>query len=333
MDLPQPLAELLSGQTAVLLLVFAAALLVGLGVFALVGGPSLGRRLDAQAAQTSRRPQSRSKASIRLDKTTPQWLGWLKWLGERFSRAEPDSKGERLVGIRRKLVQAGFYSQSAVSLYFGLRVALATGLPLAVLGTFPLFTDLDPAVLTMTAAFAVVVGLFFPAMYLRLKLNDRQRKFRNGFPDTMDMLLVCVQAGLGLDAAIDRVGLEMKRSHPLISEQLGFMGGELRAGRRRDDALRALADRIGIEEVAALATLLVQSEKLGASLSDTLRAHAADMRAKRMLRAEEKANMLPVLLAIPLVLFVLPALMTVVMTPAVIRVVRDLLPTLSGSGN
>jgi tight adherence protein C len=109
-----------------------------------------------------------------------------------------------------------------------------------------------------------------------------------------------------------------------------MMSAELRAGRRRDEALRGMSDRIGIDEVSSLVTLLVQSEKLGASLSDTLRAHSEDMRAKRLLRAEEKANRLPVMLSIPVVLFVLPALMVTALTPAIIKVVRDLLPTMSG---
>jgi tight adherence protein C len=144
-------------------------------------------------------------------------------------------------------------------------------------------------------------------------------------------MLVCVEAGLGLEAAFARVGEELVRSHPLIAEQLGTVVLELRAGRSREDALRRLADRAEVDEIRAFATLLIQSTKLGSSVGQTLRIYAAEMREKRRMRAEEKAHRLPVLLSVPLVACMLPVMIGVLMLPAFIRVVRSVLPALSGA--
>jgi tight adherence protein C len=143
-------------------------------------------------------------------------------------------------------------------------------------------------------------------------------------------MLVCVEGGLGLEAAFSRVGQEITHAHPLLAEQFGAVVLELRAGRSREDALRRLADRAGVDEIRAFSTLLIQSTKLGSSIGQTLRTYAAEMRLKRRMRAEEKAHRLPVLLSVPLVGCMLPVMIGVLMLPAAIRVIRSVLPTLSG---
>jgi tight adherence protein C len=143
-------------------------------------------------------------------------------------------------------------------------------------------------------------------------------------------MLVCVEAGLGLESAFSRVGMEITTSHPLLAEQFGAVVLELRAGRSREDALRRMADRAGVDEIRAFSTLLIQSTKLGSSLAQTLRIYAAEMREKRRMRAEEKAHRLPVLISIPLVACMLPVMIGVLMLPAAIRVVRTLVPALGG---
>jgi tight adherence protein C len=137
---------------------------------------------------------------------------------------------------------------------------------------------------------------------------------------------------LGLEAAFARVGMELTTSHPLLAEQIGMVVLELRAGRSREDALRRMADRAGTDEIRAFATLLIQSTKLGSSVSQTLRTYAAEMRERRRMRAEEKAHRLPVLISIPLVACMLPVMIGVLMLPAAIRVVRSVLPAMSGGG-
>jgi len=180
--------------------------------------------------------------------------------------------------------------------------------------------------------FAAAMGLYLPNVFIRAKADQRQRALINAFPDALDLMLVCVEAGLGLEAAFARVGMEMTTSHPLLAEQFGAVVLELRAGRSHEDALRRLADRAGADDIRAFATLLIQSTKLGSSIAQTLRTYAAEMREKRRMRAEEKAHRLPVLISIPLVACMLPCMIGVLMLPAAIRVVRGILPALHGGG-
>ncbi len=186
------------------------------------------------------------------------------------------------------------------------------------------------AKLYITLVIAAALGLYLPNIFIRAKADRRQREIINAFPDALDLMLVCVEAGLGLEAAFARVGLEMTESHPLLAEQFGAVVLELRAGRSREDALRRMADRAGADEIRAFATLLIQSTKLGSSVAQTMRIYASDMRERRRMRAEEKAHRLPVLLSIPLVACMLPVMIGVLMLPAVIRVMREVLPRLSG---
>jgi len=169
-------------------------------------------------------------------------------------------------------------------------------------------------------------------VFVRARADRRQREIINAFPDGLDLMLVCVEAGLGLEAAFSRVGMEMTTSHPRLAEQLGAVVLELRAGRGMEDALRRMSDRAGAEEIQAFTTLLIQSTKLGSSIAQTLRTYASEMREKRRMRAEEKAHRLPVLLSIPLVACMLPAMIGVLMLPAAIRVVRSVVPALAGGG-
>ncbi|HJS41048.1 MAG TPA: type II secretion system F family protein, partial [Sphingomicrobium sp.] len=179
---------------------------------------------------------------------------------------------------------------------------------------------------------AAALGLYLPALFVRAKADRRQQEIINGFPDALDLMLVCVEAGLGLEAAFARVGMEMTESHPRVAEQFGAVVLEMRAGRNREDALRRMADRAGVDEIRAFATLLIQSTKLGSSIAQTLRIYAAEMRERRRMRAEEKAHRLPVLLSIPLVACMLPVMIGVLMLPAAIRVVRAIVPALGGGG-
>jgi tight adherence protein C len=178
---------------------------------------------------------------------------------------------------------------------------------------------------------AALLGLYVPALFVRAKADRRREAIINGFPDALDLMLVCVEAGLGLEAAFARVGQEMATTNPLVAQQLGNVVLELRAGRSREDALRRMADRAEADEIRAFATLLIQSTKLGSSVAQTLRIYASEMREKRRLRAEEKAHRLPVLLSIPLVACMLPVMIGVLMLPAVIRVVRVMLPAMGSN--
>jgi tight adherence protein C len=313
----------------ILALVFGVVLLMGIGVMVLVGDSDVLRRRLEAAPDASERVMS-SGASIRFTAADRPFLKFMMKVGERIGAKALDEEG-RTNALRQHLVQAGYFAPSAVSVFFAVRVILGIGMPVlfSLVASF-WSTAMETRQLLGIAGALALIGAYAPNAWVSLRVRGRQRAAREGFPDTLDMLLICVEAGLGLDAAIDRVGIEVNRAHPIVAMQFAMLSAELRAGRRREDALRNLSERIGIEEVGSLVTLLVQSEKFGTSLAQTLRVHADEMRVKRMLKAEEKAAMLPVLLSVPLVLCILPALLTVVMTPAIIRVMRQLIPTLGG---
>jgi tight adherence protein C len=154
--------------------------------------------------------------------------------------------------------------------------------------------------------------------------RQRELEYREGFPDVLDLLVASVEAGLSLDAAVSRVADEMARRHPRLGDHLRFLTLELRAGRARKDAWTNLADRLGIEEARSFATMLRQAETMGTSLGETLSVFAAEMRTKRMLRAEEKAMALPAKLVVPMILFIFPCLLSVLVLPAAYRVSQTL---------
>jgi tight adherence protein C len=233
--------------------------------------------------------------------------------------------------LRQKMVAAGYTAPYAPRVYTLVRLVMVFGLPLLVILLFWLRGS-SPSMfkLYLSLVFAAAMGLYLPSVFIRAKADRRQRALVNAFPDALDLMLVCVEAGLGLEAAFARVGMEMTTSHPLLAEQFGAVVLELRAGRSHEDALRRMADRAGADDIRAFATLLIQSTKLGSSISQTLRTYASEMREKRRMRAEEKAHRLPVLISIPLVACMLPTMIGVLMLPAVIRTVRTVMPALHG---
>ena len=234
------------------------------------------------------------------------------------------------VNLRSRLVAAGYKQDYAPRVYSLVRLMTVVALPLTAFfllwlaGATPSLTKLY-----FVGMISALLGLYLPSLWVRARADRRQREIINGFPDALDLMLVCVEAGLGLESAFSRVGMEMTRSHPLLAEQLGAVVLELRAGRSQEDALRRMADRAGADEIRAFATLLIQSHKLGSSVAQTLRTYASEMRERRRMRAEEKAHRLPVLLSIPLVTCMLPVMIGVLMLPAVIRVMRVILPALA----
>ncbi len=233
--------------------------------------------------------------------------------------------------LRQKLIAAGYKEPAAPRVYTLIRLMMVIGLPLFVFVMMKL-TGSSPSLMRLyfTLMIAAVLGLYAPSLFIKAKADRRQQALINAFPDALDLMLVCVEAGLGLEAAFARVGQEMTTSHPLLAELLGTVVLELRAGRSREDALRRMADRAGADEIRAFATLLIQSTLLGSSIAQTLRVYASEMRERRRMRAEEKAHRLPVLLSIPLVACMLPVMIGVLMLPAAIRVVRTLIPALQG---
>lgn len=239
-----------------------------------------------------------------------------------------DTRSETL---RSKLISAGYKSPSAPRLFTLIRLILTLALPM-VFVVISLSAAKPPSALKIYAVGAALalVGLYLPNLWIQARADRRQRQIINGFPDSLDLMLVCVEAGLGLEAAFDRVGREMAISNPLVSEMLCLAVLELRAGKSREETLRMMGERNQIDDIRAFATLLIQSDNLGSSIGTTLRVYATEMREKRRMRAEEKAHRLPVLLSIPLVACMLPVMIGVLMLPAAIRVIREIIPVLNG---
>ncbi len=268
-------------------------------------------------------------SSLRAERVESAWLTLVNSI-EKSGLSLVDSKDEAL---RQRLAGAGFTASYAPRVYTLVRLVMVIGLPVLVFAWLWL-TGSSPSIfrLYFSLIIAAALGLYIPNLFVRAKADRRQRDIINGFPDALDLMLVCVEAGLGLEAAFSRVGMEMTTSHPRLAEQFGAVVLELRAGRSHEDALRRMADRAGVDEIRAFATLLIQSTKLGSSIAQTLRTYASEMREKRRMRAEEKAHRLPVLISIPLVACMLPTMIGVLMLPAVIRVVRAILPALQHHG-
>ncbi|MEE9139683.1 MAG: type II secretion system F family protein [Alphaproteobacteria bacterium] len=321
-------AAILGGNTDVVLfiLVFSTVFLAVLGVFGVWYSKNpVQRRLEGKTAQVAAGPAA--DVSIRYSEETP-----LDKIAKPFEKHFLPSSEDLRHRIRRRMVQAGYLRPVAVRVYFTSRLILGLGLPFVYTVLAPLFTkNLTVEEVLLFALLFAMLGLFLPWLWIAQRIRLRQRAVREAFPDALDMMLVCVEAGLGLDAALNRVGNEIGRAYPVLAEQLRLVGLELRAGKSREDALRNFADRVGTQEVQSLVALLIQSEALGTSIAQALRVHADDMRNKRILLAEEKAHKLPVKLSVPLVLFVLPALIIVVLSPAIIRMSRELVPILSRS--
>jgi tight adherence protein C len=247
----------------------------------------------------------------------------------RLGRANKPSNESEVSAIREALVSAGYRHVQAPILFMGakllmsiLALGVAVIIPAKLLG-FP--TATSQLMLYVGAASA---GYFLPMLWLRHAINQRKRKLLEAFPDALDLMVVCVEAGLGLDAAISRVSSEIRFAHRELAEEFNLVSLELRTGLSRAEALRNLSRRVDLEEVSSLVALLVQTEKFGTSVGQALRVHADSMRVNRQLRAEELAAKLPVKLLFPLVFFIFPSLFIVVLGPAVVKIARTLLPTL-----
>ena len=252
-------------------------------------------------------------------------------MAERIEKAGlslSDSKDERLsAGLR----EAGYTSPSAPRIFTLVRLILVFALPAMALAAIYL-AGKRPEVLTIYIVGSLfgLFGLFLPNLVVSARADRRKQAIVNGFPDCLDLMLVCIEAGLGIEAAMDRVGRETVGAHPRVAELLSATCLQLRAGASREEAFRALAESAGVDEIRSFATLLVQSDKLGTSIGSTLRVYAEEMREKRRMRAEEKAHRLPVLISIPLVVFMLPVMIGVLMLPAGVRILREVAPMLMG---
>ncbi len=236
-----------------------------------------------------------------------------------FADNAAPTSGDEVNAVRGKLNLAGYTQKNAVSRYFAARFVCVVVPQVGLLFALPYLSGLPQYAPVAVSILLVLIGLAAPGMYLNTQIAKRKAACSLGFPDMMDLMVACVEAGLSLDAAVQRVGEELELRHPIISGHMRTLSLELRAGRARKTAWRAFADRMALEEAGSLATMLRQAEEMGTSLGQTLRVFSADMRQRRELRAQEKANRLPVLMSAVMAGLMMPALLIVTIGPVVLR--------------
>jgi len=226
---------------------------------------------------------------------------------------------EKMKVLRRRLIQAGIYDPRAVGYFFFVRLTLAVSLTVAVFLAHPLIALRSTTAFWVLVIVAAIVGYVGPSVYIDRRITSRKLEHRAGFPDFMDLLVVCADAGLSMEAAFERIGREMGDSYPSLTANIHMTNLEIRAGRSLKDALERFADRLAIEEARAFAVLINQSIDLGSSITDALRVYSDDMRHKRLSLAEEKAYALPVKLSLPMMICIFPVLFVVILLPIFVR--------------
>jgi tight adherence protein C len=295
-------------------------------LFAFVFGTAL-----VAAAAYALMPTRAAAIDRRLDELTPgrqdaagrprfqSVIGMLKRLGEKAPRS-PREMGN----LRLRLVRAGFRRDEALTMFFGIRVAFSLGL----FALFSMFFQARPNMVLMVSLGGLGLGYLLPGMLLARMAKRRTHRIRMSLADMLDLLVVSVEAGLGLDQALQRVGQELAFAYPALSDELRLINLELRAGKPRSEALRNLADRTGVDDLGSLVTMLIQTDKFGTSVAQSLRVYSESLRTKRRQRAEEAAAKTGVKMVFPLVICIFPAIWVITIGPAAIKMMA-ILPTVA----
>ncbi len=302
------------------ILVFGATLILALAVAWYISHVKSHRDLLKKIEEEGQLKSVTTDGLSLQDKIRQAYLSMTKGLS---GIAQPKEE-ERISRVKRSFLQAGLSRlRNVVPVYYGTKTLFALLLPV-VFAAFKL--ALVRSMLPMQFLFVVVllalIGFYIPDLWLKIKIANRKDKITQGFPDALDLLVVCSEAGMGLDAGINRVGEEIKIRNAPLSEEMKILSLELRAGKPRRDALKSLAMRTDSEDIQSFTTLLVQTDKFGTSLAQAMSVQADSMRTKRSQKIEEIAAKLPVKLIFPTILFIFPALFLVLMGPALIQAWR-----------
>ena len=259
---------------------------------------------------------------IGVESKKPKEAGFFVKITSLVGHHTKPKQEKELFSMQKSLASLGYKSSQATVIFFGIKFMLLILLPIG----FFFLRFLTPKGMLINTAYLVViciilavVGFYLPSLWLRKRIKKRKEMLLDGLPDTLDLLVVCTEAGMGLDAAIDRAAEEMNLDNKVISEEFRLYNMELKIGKTRQNALKALALRADLEEVKNLATLLIQTDKFGTSVAGALRIHSDYMRVQRAQRAEEAASKLPIKLLIPLIFCIFPALFVVILGPIIIQ--------------
>jgi tight adherence protein C len=307
------------------------AILISIVLFSLLMGAIsvFGYRSYARPGRLYERlggPVVDAESGIGLGMPQTPDVGWIvrviQQVGERVP-ISPDDAG----ATRRDLMMAGYKSETAVKVFNGIRVTLSV--LFFILAFMSRSAISNPVLRVVSMGFAAFMGYFLPSYMLDKKIRKRQDILRLSLPDALDMLVVSVEAGLGLDQAIQHVGRELQITHKELSEELSLVNLEMRAGKRRVEALRNLAERTGESELQKLVAILVQTDRFGTSIGDSLRSHSEFLRVRRRQEAEERAGKVGVKLVFPIFFFILPAMLVVAAGPGLLQVFKYLFPMMN----
>ena len=291
--------------------VLIGGMITFLGIFLQQRYSSVRRRLQANPHQNTDllRPQ-------REDKPILISANLVEKLEKKFDLRKDGASTKRL---QAKLIRAGIYTERAIPLFLGVKLGGLLVLPILVL--FILWGNTNQRGLLMGIPIGLCsLGYVLPNLILSRMISSRQQKIRESLPDALDLLVVCVEAGQGLDAAIKRVSDDLQQSSPIISQELILVNLETMAGLERQQALKNLGERTGVEELISLCNVLIQSDRLGTSIAQALKTQSDYMRTARRLKLEGLAAKTPVKLVFPMLLFIFPAIIVVILGPAFIRV-------------
>jgi tight adherence protein C len=255
------------------------------------------------------------------DRRSSQYSSLARKIVDYTTKHYASSEGKDTKVLRGRMIQAGIYDPHAPAYFFIARIGVAVGIALTLFFILPLFVNSDKSPFWLFIGAGAVCGYLAPTFYLDRRIASCRVEHQAGFPDFMDLLVVCSDAGLAMEAALDRVRRELGDAYPSLAANIHITNLEIRAGRTLAEALEHFGDRLGLEEARAFAALIQQSDELGASISKALRVYSDDMRHKRMSRAEEKAYSLPAKLAVPMMVCIFPVLFFVILTPVIVRLV------------
>ena len=304
-------------------LMFLVILILFWGIFHYFRVRAKGAKLLERVIESSgNRETNDNESSKSMSSAKKRILAFLSSLGNRVAPAEPaDYRYTRI-----RFLKAGLRQTNTPAIFWGTKTFLMICLPVCFfivrLSVFKLFET--SAVLAVCVVLALL-GFYLPDAWLSIKIARRRENIIKGLPDALDLLVVCVEAGMGLDGAFNRVAEEISLTNKELSDELKLLNVELRAGKSRQDALRNLAARTDVEDLNSLVTLLIQAERFGTNIAQALRVYSDSFRTKRFQKAEEIAAKLPVKVLIPCILFIFPALFVVIMGPAAISIYRSFL--------
>jgi tight adherence protein C len=316
-------------QIALLALLFVIVFAAALKMMSLLRPDPLRHRINGIGREAEAQTDNQQPAQTDHARAEGGWTEKVVRMSTRVAKLSLPSENFSKSVLRVRFLNAGFRSESAPSVYFGAKTVLALALPvLALLALSGQLSGMPPLYLLFVLLAAATFGFYLPNVVLSRLVERRKLAIFEDIPDAVDLMTVCVEAGLGFDAALARVTNEIGLKSRALCSEFELVLLELRAGSGRDKALRNLALRTGVEDIDTLTTMLIQADRFGTSVGDSLRVYTDNLRTKRRLRAEERAAKISLKLLFPLVFFIFPSLIIVLIGPAVLQAARILIPSM-----